>query len=96
MVSRVRGEYYSLPELSHSTALEIVPVNISDGHHSEGLKLRKMEDRFQLMEDRFQLMEDLFKTYYINDEVFRKLSETTQYDVKMNGKGEKQVTNESG
>jgi hypothetical protein len=96
MVSRVRGEYYSLPEASHSTTVEMAPLNINDDHFSDGLKLRKMEDRFQLMEDRFQLMEDLFKTYYINDEVFRKLNEATQDNVKMNGQGEKQVTNESG
>jgi hypothetical protein len=89
MVSRVRGEYYSLPEASHSTTLEMTPLNINDDHFSDGLKLRKVEDRIQLLED-------LFKTYYINDEIFQKLNEATQHDAKMNGHGEKQVTNESG
>jgi hypothetical protein len=36
MVSRVRGGYYSLPEVSHSTALKMASLSISDGHHSEG------------------------------------------------------------
>jgi hypothetical protein len=67
----------------------MTPLNINDDHFSDGLKLRKVEDRIQLLED-------LFKTYYINDEIFQKLNEATQHDAKMNGHGEKQVTNESG
>jgi hypothetical protein len=67
----------------------MTPLNINDDRFNDGLKLRKMEDRIQLLED-------LFKTYYINDEIFQKLNEVTQYDTKMNGWGKKQVTNESG
>lgn len=66
MVTRVRDDYYLLPESSDSTTLEMVPLHENNNDQSGGLRLRKMEDRIQLMED-------IFRTYYIDDEIFEKL-----------------------
>jgi hypothetical protein len=66
MVTRVRDDYYLLPESSDSATLEMVQLHENNNDQSDGLRLRKMEDRIQLMED-------IFRTYYIDDDMFEKL-----------------------
>ncbi|KAI8883507.1 hypothetical protein K501DRAFT_272636 [Backusella circina FSU 941] len=68
MVTRLCDDYHLRPTSSDSTTIKIISLIENDDDQSDGLRLRRMEERIQLMED-------LFKTYYIDNEIFQSLNE---------------------
>jgi hypothetical protein len=68
IVSPVHNRFSMTPKRSNMFLFDTTPFISIDEEDTDGARIQRMEERLQLMEL-------LFKSYYINDEVFRHLNE---------------------
>ncbi|KAI9258064.1 hypothetical protein BDA99DRAFT_539081 [Phascolomyces articulosus] len=70
--------------------------NIESQQHQRHFGNENESQRLEFMEDRVQLLEHLFKSYYVDDEVFRKLDTAIKHPTNISRKREKKSSAKSG